>query len=280
MAYYTDKFKRSCTLEGYFKSLEFPYPKFACTENFRKLYGDIKLKRSFISSIPLCQLSSPQATEASLHDRFAISGQWQYLNDSHYVHPGLNYWSDCLSFPHCDDTIQKLGYSAAASGPDVSGLPEFVFQLGSIILPGNNLVETEVLPFMVVIDILDAEKGVWLVYSSDILEDRYKKRPSQPSLDSLNEFRFLFGDLKYSRQPRYNIARIAESIEEWKLASWEAIVSNLTATRNAIAVRIGLASKAELQDAIDNRWCRQKEMDNLARRWDSLDLADSMELDQ
>jgi hypothetical protein len=156
---------------------------------------------------------------------------------------------------YCDcDIVQRLEYGGISSshhGSDSDGiqLPQYVFQLGRLILPAVGRFGEQNLPFVVVVDILDPGKAVWLIHSRDIAEDPKEQQEWYPSQYALDQFKCLFGN---SRDPVYHVARVAPTLDEWLQLDYNTMISNVESTRRSDTVEIKPASVDELKYALNS----------------------------
>ena len=201
------------------------------------------------------KISSEREAE-DIYDRFALSATPDYLVTAED-------WTEETPEKPYGDIIQHLEYSGIDNNDSDSksdNLPQYIFQLGRLMLPAIGSIVAKKLPFFVGIDVLDPQKAVWLIHVRDIAEDPEEGQEWYPPQYVLNQLACLF-EGSSSRNPVFHIAQVAPSLEDWLTLDYEAMINNLIETRRRGDVRIKMAHKVEFESAL--KMARHKGMSRI-----------------
>jgi len=224
--------------------------------NVETTYSSLDSHRSHMPPfLPLPFLhpkASPEGGVVKTYDQFALSA----APDDFVT---VEDWTEQDPKKPYGDVIQRLEYSGIDSNDHGGGddnWPQYIFQLGRLMLPAAGPIVARKLPFVVVVDILDPRKAVWLIHVRDIAEDPEEGEEWYPSQYVLNQLACLF-DGSNRRDPVYHIAQVAPSLEEWLTLDYDTMINNIHKTRRRGNLKIKMACVDEFKSAISTARTRK-----------------------
>jgi hypothetical protein len=205
--------------------------------NLDTLYASLGSHRSNappFSSLPFLNNETSSEREVEdIYDRFALSATPDYFLTAED-------WTENI--------IQHLEYSGIDNN-DRDKMPQYIFQLGRLMLPDVESIVAKKLPFFVGLDVLDPQKAVWLIHVQDIAEDPEEGQEWYPPKYILDQLECLF-EGSNSRDPIFHIAQVAPSLEDWLTLDYVTMIYNVRKTCLRGNVKIKMAYKEQFESAI------------------------------